>query len=49
MVDVLRMHYFDVDTGGGIYGGDEALQRAEDEAPKPADDEAPQPPGDEPA
>jgi multiple sugar transport system ATP-binding protein len=57
VIDVHRMHYFDVETGGGIYGGNEAPQRAEDEtrqmagdeAPRTAGDEAPQPPSDEPA
>jgi multiple sugar transport system ATP-binding protein len=47
VVDVHRMHYFDVDTGAGIYGGDEGPQGSS-EAPPPSE-EAPQPPGDEPA
>ena len=47
VIDVHRMHYFDVETGGGIYGGDEAPRRAEDYAPERVEDDAPEPAGDE--
>jgi len=47
VIDVHRMHYFDVETGAGIYGGDEGPQRAQDDAPKPAEDDAPEQAGDE--
>jgi len=59
VVDVHRMHYFDADTGEGIYGGDEAPRSSgaepsmRDDTPPAAEEEAPtddgEPAGEDPA